>query len=67
MPPRQCQYHGYFSASEARIFFVSAGVSPANLTLADTAASTSFFRRKRLYDFLEARIAAEQVPEGVQF
>jgi hypothetical protein len=27
----------------------------------------SLFRRERLYDFFEARIAAERVPEGVQF
>ena len=26
-----------------------------------------FFRRKRIDDFLKARIAAERVPEGVQF
>jgi len=32
---------------------------------ADTAASTSSFWSKRLYDFFEARIAAEGVPERV--
>jgi hypothetical protein len=34
---------------------------------ADTAASTSFFRRERRYDFFEARIAAERVPDREQF
>ena len=69
MPQRQCQYHGYFGASEATIFFVAAGVSPARSLRREPTGSPlhAFCSRASVDDFLEARIAAEQVPERVQF